>query len=88
MRNRHSLLMVICCMVPIGVLFALPFLGIGFSSLSFLVVILLCPLLHLLMIRRAHGDYQPVDVSRGLEKPDRKNEHSTMLSGKGSKWRI
>lgn len=59
MRTKHSLLMFISCLVPLGVLFALPFLGIGPSSLSFLAVILLCPLLHLLVMRGAHNHPRP-----------------------------
>lgn len=85
MRSRHSLLMLICCLVPIGVLFALPFLGIGQSSLSFLAIILLCPLLHLIMMRRMHDHHQDVGRASGLDKAETGDDQLASLKGKRTK---
>lgn len=53
--NRHLLIMVLCCAIPLGLIFALPYLGVSLSSSGWLLLILLlCPLMHILMMGR-HG---------------------------------
>lgn len=53
--KKHSLLMLICCLVPLGILITLLALGLS-SPYVFLGVILLCPLSHLLMMWGAGKD--------------------------------
>ncbi len=74
MRSKHSLMMLICCLVPAGVLIALPLMGIGPSGLTFLGIILLCPLLHLLMMRKGHGHHQDGDSVSGFVQEETGNE--------------
>ena len=51
MKNKHVLIMVICCLLPVvgfGVAF---FLGIPLGTLGTAALFLLCPLGHILMMR-------------------------------------
>jgi len=54
MKINHSWLMVLC-VVGMGSVFLLPMLGISLGSLGSLLLILLCPLSHLLMMRGMHS---------------------------------
>ena len=56
--NRHLLLMVLCCAIPLGLIFALPYLGVSLPSSSWiLLVLLICPLVHFFMMRGHHGGH-------------------------------
>ncbi len=48
--SKHALIMVLCCLIPLGILAVLWTIGVSGSYLIF-GVMLLCPLLHLLMMR-------------------------------------
>lgn len=51
MKNKHALIMIICCLLPV-VGFAVAFLlGIPLGTLGILALLLLCPLGHILMMR-------------------------------------
>jgi len=52
-HRNHMLLMVLCCALPIVVLFALPLLKInnaGLNKILPFLTLMLCPLMHVLMI--------------------------------------
>ena len=52
--NRHALIMVLCCLVPIALLGALGFFGLSLGSLSGIApyaIVLLCPLMMIFMMR-------------------------------------
>ncbi len=51
--SKHALIMVLCCLIPLVVLGVLWAIGVSGSYLI-LGVILLCPLLHLFMMRGMH----------------------------------
>ncbi len=51
--SKHTLIMVLCCLIPLALLGVLWAIGISGSYLI-LGVILLCPLLHILMMRGRH----------------------------------
>ncbi len=51
--SKHTLIMVLCCLIPLAILGVLWAIGISGSYLIF-GVILLCPLLHILMMRGSH----------------------------------
>ncbi len=53
--SKHALIMVLCCLIPLAILGVLWAIGISGSYLIF-GVILLCPLLHILMMRGMHKD--------------------------------
>lgn len=48
--SKHALIMVLCCLIPLAILGVLWAIGISGSYLI-LGVILLCPLLHIFMMR-------------------------------------
>ena len=56
--TRHMLIMMLCCSIPLGLIFLLPYLGLTISSgVLFFFVILLCPLMHfLLMGKLGHSE--------------------------------
>ncbi|AOT69187.1 hypothetical protein [Geosporobacter ferrireducens] len=55
---KHGLMMILCCMLPILVIAALPLLGLGGGRLSSFAF-LLCPLMHIgmmfMMRKSGHG---------------------------------
>ena len=66
--NRSGLAMVLCIAIPLGLIIALPYVWMStWSDGWLLVVVLVCPLLHLLLIRRdAHlGEDQEGDSDGG-----------------------
>ena len=64
--NWHVLLMALCCAIPLGLIFALPYLRVSLSSGGWLLlVLLLCPLVHLLMMRRHRGHGHGHNHDRG-----------------------
>ena len=49
--NRYLLMMVLCCAIPLGLIFSLPYFGL--TSLSgglLLLIVVLCLLIHLWMV--------------------------------------
>ena len=54
-RNNHSLLMILCCALPIVAMLSLSYLGI-LGSWGYYVLFLLCPLSHILMFRKGHAE--------------------------------
>ncbi len=56
MKLNRSWLMTLC-VVGLGALLILPSLGISIGSLFGFLLILLCPLMHLFMMRGGHGGH-------------------------------
>ncbi len=59
--SKHMLIMVLCCVIPLVTLGVLWAIGVSGSYLIF-GVILLCPLLHILMMRgmgKGGGGHEP-----------------------------
>lgn len=50
-RGNHTLFMVICCTVPMVALAAIFVFKIPLDTIGLFAIMLLCPLLHLLMMR-------------------------------------
>jgi hypothetical protein len=56
-QSQHGLLMLLCCLIPIGLLLAVSVFGLSLGPLNALLpyaIVLLCPLLMWLMMR-GHG---------------------------------
>ncbi len=51
--SKHTLIMVLCCLIPLVILGVLWAIGVSTGYLI-LGVVLLCPLLHLVMMRGMH----------------------------------
>lgn len=74
MKKNHLLIMLLCCMVPMILIFAfLPFLK-GKSNYLIWLFILLCPLSHLLMM----GGHKDNCSHNGKEK-EKKGEKSDII---------
>ncbi len=59
LRNNHMLLMVIGCGLPLIVLAAIYVFNVPLGSVALVGVMLLCPLMHLFMMRgMGHGNHQ------------------------------
>jgi len=54
-RNNHSLLMILCCALPIVAVLSFSYLGI-LGSWGYYALFLLCPLSHILMHRKGHAE--------------------------------
>ncbi len=72
--NKHMLLMLLCCLVPLAIVFAVNNLGISLSNLGALAVALLCPLMHILMMkgmmgRRSQDQASCHDAKQGAGQP-------------------
>lgn len=46
---KHMLMMLICCLVPVGLSFL--FSALGYSTIAGYMMLLLCPLMHIMMMR-------------------------------------
>ncbi len=67
MRNKHMLLMLACCLIPLAALGAVYLFHASASSVLFYGLVLLCPALHFVMMRgmmggHAHHDGQPAEA--------------------------
>lgn len=49
-NRRHTLMMVLCCLIPLVILGILWVAGVSWNILSF-GIILLCPIVHLVMMK-------------------------------------
>ncbi|MEW6670689.1 MAG: DUF2933 domain-containing protein [Thermodesulfobacteriota bacterium] len=52
-RKNHSLMMILCCALPIAVVLSLSYLGV-LGSWGYYAIFLLCPLIHILMLGKGH----------------------------------
>ena len=58
MTRKHLLLMLLCCLIPIGFAFGLPAFGIALSASLPVAMLILCPLLHIMMMAFMHAPAQ------------------------------
>ena len=56
MSKKHLLLMLACCLIPIGLIVAIGALAIPTSALTTTVIVLMCPLMMLFMMFGMRGD--------------------------------
>ena len=69
MSSRHGLLMLICCLIPIIAIAAIRLLNIPLNGVLYVVLLLLCPLSHVLMMsgmrKHQHGSSREDSVIEG-----------------------
>ncbi len=71
MTKKHLLLMLACCLIPIGLIVAIGALAIPTSGLITTVIALMCPAMMLFMMfgmRGEHGDQHEHHPTTSLEK--------------------
>ncbi len=62
MSKKHTLLMLACCLIPLVGLAAISLFGVSLNTVLTFGMVLLCPLLHLLMMRSMMGhNHQQAD---------------------------
>lgn len=49
--SKHSLIMLLCCLIPIAAFVLISVFNVPLSTLGTVALVLLCPLMHLLMMR-------------------------------------
>ena len=54
---KHLLIMLACCLIPLGLLGAVLFLNVDLGSFGLVAIMLLCPLLHVFMMRGMGHDH-------------------------------
>ncbi len=71
MAKKHLLLMLACCLIPIGAIVAINVLNIPATGLTSTVIALMCPVMMLFMMvgmRGEHGDQHEHHPTTSLEK--------------------
>jgi len=70
LRKNHSFAMILCCAVPLGLIFGLSISG-NLGSWGYYALLLLCPLMHVFMMR-GHGSshHSHHDQKRLLPAPE------------------
>ena len=65
MNKKHALIMLACCLIPLVALAAILVFKIPANSVVYVGILLLCPALHLLMMKNMmSGDHAGHDHSR------------------------
>jgi hypothetical protein len=54
MNRKHALLMVLCCLTPLAGFAAISIFRIPANTVIYTGLVLLCPAMHLLMMRHGH----------------------------------
>lgn len=58
MSKKHALIMLVCCLLPLIALGAILVFGLPVNTVVFIVLLLLCPLSHLVMMKYMGHDHQ------------------------------
>ena len=67
-KHRHTLIMMLGCIIPLVLLVILWIAGVSQSILSF-GVLLLCPIMHLVMMKK-HGTQNPENLTGEVKKEE------------------
>jgi len=58
MSKKHMLIMLACCLIPVAALVAISVFKIPVSTVFYGVILLVCPLSHILMMKFMGHDHQ------------------------------
>jgi hypothetical protein len=72
-RSNHFMAMVLCCAIPIAGIAILSYMNIVGSWGSY-AIFLLCPLMHIVMMRGMHKPHQKATVMITHDKTDHENQ--------------
>jgi len=70
--NKHALLMLACCLIPLALVGVVLASGVSLGGILPFAVMLLCPLMHVLMMRgmgHDHAGHHPEASSGGNSTP-------------------
>ncbi len=75
MNKKHALIMLACCLIPLAALAAVFVFKIPANSVIYFGILVLCPALHLLMMKNMMGrDHTGQDhATRHLQQPKAKS---------------
>ena len=65
---RHLAIMVACCVIPMAVLLAVFVFNVPLGTLGLVAVLLMCPLLHIVMMRGMMGHQHKTAETESKEK--------------------
>lgn len=74
-RQNHLLMMILCCAVPLAIVFGAVYWFGAPRSYLYWLVLLLCPLMHFFMMKdmhKTHGAHKEHAESANQEKPMKK----------------
>ena len=67
MSKKHTVIMILCCLIPIGAFLAIRLLNLHINSLFLFLLFLLCPLSHVLMMgSMKHEDHSQYASSENI----------------------
>ena len=69
MKKSHIWFMILCCLIPVVTLVAIYFFQIPFSKTVFAILMLMCPISHLLMMRFTGHDHSPAEQHSQHQQP-------------------
>jgi hypothetical protein len=69
MNKKHALIMLACCLIPLAALAAISVFKIPATSVVYFGIVLLCPALHLLMMRNVMGPDHDQAGQHQVERP-------------------
>ena len=72
-KSNHFMAMVLCCAIPLGGIALFSYLNL-IGSWGYYAIFLLCPLMHIVMMRGMRTPGQKAKVLITHEKPDHKNQ--------------
>ena len=60
-KSNHLMAMILCCAIPIGGVLLLSYMNV-IGSWGYYLIFLLCPLMHIFMMRGMHGHHDKADL--------------------------
>ena len=68
-KSNHIMAMILCCAIPIGGIILLSYMNV-IGAWGYYLIFLLCPLMHIVMMRGMHGSHQKPNLMISSDKTD------------------